>query len=177
MALKPTIYKFQINLSDMDRNVYESLSLTVAQHPSESIERMMARVLAYCLNFSSELTFTKGVSATDEPDIWRHDLSGTLLEWIAIGEPSFERIKKASRQSSDVKIYSINTKSNIWWNQIKPQLSFENVEVSQISWPELQVLAASIDRTTDLSISISDGSLFVTTEQDNLTINCQPLQQ
>ena len=119
MALKPTIYKFEINLSDMDRHVYDTLNLTVAQHPSESVERMMARVLAYCLNVSPELEFTRGVSATDEPDLWAHSLSGELLLWIDVGEPSADRLKKASRSGANAKVYSINTKSDVWWRQVK----------------------------------------------------------
>ena len=93
MALKPTIYKMTIDLSDLERSKYQTLNLTVAQHPSESVERMMARVLAYCIDAHEQLEFTKGISATDEPDLWQHTLDGQLCLWIEIGEPSFDRIK------------------------------------------------------------------------------------
>jgi len=75
MAIKPIIYKLRIALSDLERNYYDSLSLTVALHPSETIERMMARVIAYCINAQEGLAFTKGLSAVDEPDIWVRTLA------------------------------------------------------------------------------------------------------
>jgi len=79
VALKPTIYKFNIALSDLNRNYYDSLNLTVAQHPSENTERMMMRVLAFCLNAQEQLTFTKGLSAIEEPDLWVRSLDDQLL--------------------------------------------------------------------------------------------------
>ena len=97
VALKPTIYKFGISLSDLNRGHYETLNLTIAQHPSETVERMMVRVLAYCINANETLEFTKGVSAVDEPDLWHHTLDGQLSSWIDVGEPSVDRIKKATR--------------------------------------------------------------------------------
>ena len=87
MALKPTIYKAQINLADSDNNNFEDLSLTVAKHPSETIERMTVRLLAYCLNTTRGLEFTKGLSTADEPDIWQHTDSGEIQHWIELGQP------------------------------------------------------------------------------------------
>ena len=94
MSLKPTIYKMTIDLCDLERSKYETLNLTVAQHPSESVERMMVRVLAYCIDAHEQLTFTKGISAPDEPDLWQHTLDGQICLWVEVGEPSFDRIKK-----------------------------------------------------------------------------------
>jgi len=96
MALKPTIFKFSVALSDVDRNRYEDLPLTVAQHPSETLERMMARVLAYCLNADDGLEFSKGLSDNEQPDLWRRSLDGRILDWIEVGEPSADRLRKAS---------------------------------------------------------------------------------
>ena len=90
MALKPTIFKFAIALSDVDNNRYLDLSLTVAQHPSETLERMMVRLLAYCLNAEDGLEFTRGLSENDEPDLWQHSLDGRILKWIEVGEPAAE---------------------------------------------------------------------------------------
>ena len=97
VALKPTIYKFKIMLSDLDRNFFEPLNLTIAQHPSETLERMMVRVLAYCINAEERLEFTKGLSEPDQPDIWLRSLDDQLELWIDVGEPAAERIKKATR--------------------------------------------------------------------------------
>ena len=74
MAIKPTIYKLTVSLSDLDRQVYDSLSLTIARHPSATIERMAVRVMAFCLNVREQLVFSKGLSDTEEPDIWAHSL-------------------------------------------------------------------------------------------------------
>lgn len=100
MALKPTIYKMKLALTDLDREVYENLSLTVACHPSETLERMMVRVLAYCLNAREGLELCKGLSDTEEADLWAHSLDGSLALWIDVGEPTIERLKKSlvSRQ-------------------------------------------------------------------------------
>jgi len=76
VALKPTIFKANITLADVDRNVYDTLNLTLAQHPSESVERMMARVIAFCMNATEALTMTRGLSTVEEPDIWEKTLDG-----------------------------------------------------------------------------------------------------
>ncbi|MFT4845536.1 MAG: hypothetical protein ACI97H_001105, partial [Marinobacter psychrophilus] len=85
MAIKPTIYKLSIALSDIDKNYYDQLNLTVAQHPSETLERMFVRILSYCTNVSSGLNFTAGLSTPDEPDIVEMDLQGSMLHWIDVG--------------------------------------------------------------------------------------------
>ena len=82
MALKPTIFKIKIALSNIEANHYDNLNLTIAQHPSESLERMMARVLAFCMNARENLSFTKGLSAVEEPDIWERTLDDRLSLWI-----------------------------------------------------------------------------------------------
>ena len=85
MALKPTIFKFTIALSDIDENRYLDLNLTVAQHPSETVERMMVRLLVYCLNVEEGFEFTRGLSDTNEPDLWDRSLDGRILKWIEVG--------------------------------------------------------------------------------------------
>ncbi|MDG1662428.1 MAG: YaeQ family protein [Pseudomonadales bacterium] len=107
MALKPTIYKLKIALSDLDRNIYEALSLTIAQHPSETLERMMVRVLAYCINWQEGINFTKGLSEPDEPDICAYTLDDRLLLWLDVGKPAADRIKKATHAANEAKVYSL----------------------------------------------------------------------
>ena len=85
MAIKPTIYKLTVSLSDLNRQIYDSLCLTIARHPSETMERMAVRILAFCLNARKELVFSKGRSDTEEPDIWAHSLDGNLELWIDVG--------------------------------------------------------------------------------------------
>lgn len=164
MALKPTIYKMNINLSDLNRDVYDTLNLTVAQHPSETAERMMARVVAYCLNAQEFLSFTKGLSCVEEPDIRVKSLDDQLLLWIDMGEPAFDRIKKASRQSKQVKIFSFNSKSDVWWKQNQSNFaSLANLEVIQFNFEQVQTLAKLLKRTMEFSMTISEDSIYIST--------------
>lgn len=171
MALKPTIYKMNINLSDLNRDVYDTLNLTVAQHPSETAERMMARVVAYCLNAQEFLSFTKGLSCADEPDIRAKSLDDQQLLWIDMGEPAFDRIKKASRQAKQVKIYSFNSKSDVWWKQNQSDFtSLANLEVIQFNFEQIQNLAKLLKRTMEFSVTISENSVYIAAESGECEI-------
>jgi len=177
VAIKPTIYKIKISLSDFNRDYYDTLNLTVAQHPSETIERMMVRVLAYCINAQEYLIFTKGLSAVDEPDIWARTLDDQISLWIDVGEIAIDRVKKASRQASAVKIYCFNTKSDVWWKQINEKMTQLKVSVFRFDWDNLKILASFAQRTMEISISISGESLFISTESGGCEVNCTPLQE
>jgi uncharacterized protein YaeQ len=177
VALKPTIYKFSISLSDLNRDHYETLNLTIAQHPSETVERMMIRVLAYCINANENLEFTRGVSAVDEPDLWQHTLDGQLSCWIDVGEPAVDRIKKATRLTRDVKVYSFNSKSAVWWEQSKTQFNKLNASLYQLQWESVQMLAALVERTMSFSVTITDNSAYVATELGECELTWSPLQQ
>ncbi len=164
MALKPTIYKLKIFLSDLDRNYYDTLNLTIAQHPSETLERMMARVLAYCINAEEHLAFTKGLSEAEEPDIWLRSLDGQLILWLDLGEPAVDRIKKATRIASTVKVYSFNSKSDVWWDQSQEKFKQLPVSIYRFQWQQIQSLAKLVKRTMELSITIIDNSAQFSTE-------------
>ncbi len=164
MALKPTIFKFAVSLADMDRDCYESLALTVAQHPSETIERMLVRVLARCLYHHEQLTFTRGLSDNDEPDLWQQSLDGQIERWIEVGEPSLERLKKASRLAREVVVVSFNTRSEVWWRQLAEKLPSGTAEVYQLDWEAVRALAGYVQRTGELSVTISRPSIFVAAE-------------
>ena len=164
MALKPTIYKFRISLSDLNRDYYDSLNLTVAQHPSETVERMMVRVIAFCLNASEHLVFTKGLCVADEPDIWLRTFDDKILLWIEVGEPSVERIIKATRHAENVKIYTFNSRSNIWWSENMNRFNRLNVSVFQFDWQNIESLMKFLQRTMDCSMTITDDSIYLATE-------------
>lgn len=161
MALKPTIFKLKIMLSDLDRNLFETLNLTVAQHPSETLERMMVRVLAYCINADEHLDFGRGLSTADEPDICLRTLDDRIKLWIDVGEPNPERIKKASRISETVKVYSFNSKSGVWWKQEGAKLSALNTEVYQLDWEGVKQLASLVERTMDFTLTLSGDSAYI----------------
>jgi len=176
MALKPTIFKMNMNLSDLNEDRYETINLTVAQHPSETTERMMARVLAYCLNAQEFLSFTKGLSVADDPDIWAKNFSDEFLLWVDVGEPAFDRIKKACRQAKETKIYSFNSKSDVWWLQSKANLSQLPVDVYQFEYTQIQALANLVQRTMTLSITVSGDTLYVAADLGECEIICHELQ-
>ncbi len=166
MALKPTIYKFRISLSDLNRDYYDTLNLTIAQHPSENAERMMARVLAYCINAQADLVFTKGLSTVEEPDIWVRTLEDRIALWIDVGEPAVERIKKACRQSDEVRVYSFNSraKADVWWEKNQSKFRLLDASLFQFDWEEIQALAEALQRGMDFSVTITGESAFIATE-------------
>ena len=99
MALKATIYKANIELADMDRNYYDSFQLTIAQHPSETEQRLMVRLIAYILNAHPDLKFGKGLSDEDEASIWQINYSSEINVWVELGQPDKKRLKKACNQA------------------------------------------------------------------------------
>lgn len=176
MALKPTIYKFRISLTDMNRDYYDSFNLTVAQHPSETEQRMMARIIAFCINASPELEFTKGLSSIEEPDLWQKSLDDQILEWIDVGEPDPERVKKATRLSKSVSVFSFNTKSNVWWEQNKGKFGYLKAQIVRLDNDGIEQLAAMTQRTMDLSVMLSGNSAFVNSDTQSAEVTWEELQ-
>jgi uncharacterized protein YaeQ len=176
VALKPTIYKFRISLSDLNRHYYDTLNLTVAQHPSETMERMMVRVLTFCINADSDLQFTKGLSDVDQPDLWLRRLDDSILSWIEVGEPDPDRIKKACGRDEKVKVYSFNSKSAVWWKQQQGKLNQLSAEYFQIDWKEVTELAALVERNMECSITISDESAYVAAKLGECNVTWKTLE-
>lgn len=176
MAIKPTIYKLDISLSDLNRDLFESTNLTLARHPSETMERMMVRVLAYCLNRRERLEFCKGLSDTDEPDLWAHSLDGTLQLWIDVGEPSVDRIKKSSRIAERVRVYSFNHKATTWWQQNQAKLTKLPASVYRFDWEQVRSLASISERGMEMSVTLSDNSLYVASELGECELLLETLQ-
>lgn len=176
MALKPTIYKFRISLSDTNRDVYDSPQLTIAQHPSETIPRMMARILAYCIQYQPELTFTKGLSSIEEPDLWIKALDDTILHWIEIGEPSLDRIKKATRLAKRVDIFTFTSKSDVWWTQTKNKSHQYDANIYRLSAEGIDALSEVVERGMDLSVMITGSSLFIDCDKGSFEVHIETLQ-
>ena len=180
MALKPTIYKFKLSVSDLNHDYFDTLNLTVALHPSETKERMMVRVLVFCLHAYQDdenlMSFTKGLSAIEEPDIWLRGLDDQIHLWVDVGEPSFERIKKSRRLAKQTYVYSFNSKSKAWWKQTQAQFDALPVNVFSFDWQEIQALSDVLARTMDLSVTLSGESAFVAAEHKQVEVNWQALQ-
>ncbi len=176
MAIKPTIYKARISLSDLERNYYDALNLTLARHPSETLERMMVRVLAFCLNAQEGLEMTKGLSEVEEPDLWVRSMDEQTLLWIDVGEPTAERVKKATHRARAVKVYSFNTKTDTWWAQGQDKFSRLNAAFYQFPWEQIEALAALMQRTADLSVTITGDSAYVAGDAGEVEVHWRVLQ-
>ncbi|MEZ5503937.1 MAG: YaeQ family protein [Halioglobus sp.] len=162
MALKPTIYKVQIALADSDRNCFESLSLTLAKHPSETLERMLVRLLAYCLCCTRGLDFTKGISTADEPDLWVHSDNGDIEHWIEVGQPEETRLRKACGRARQVSVYAFAKSAATWWKLQRDTISvLPRLQVWQFDWAQVQAAAALLDRTVHLNASIVGGIIYL----------------
>lgn len=177
MALNATIYKFALSISDLNRDYYDSMQLTVAQHPSENAERMMVRVLAYCLEACEGLAFTKGLSTPETPDIWAKSLDDQINLWVEVGEPAADKLKKATRLAKKVKVYTFNSKSDVWWSQEQKKLDGLNVNVIQFPWEQVQAVTALLSRTITMSVTISGDSIFVNADNGDAEVHWVWLQE
>jgi uncharacterized protein YaeQ len=163
MALKATIFKAEIQIADMDRHYYGDHLLTIARHPSETDERMMVRVLAFALHAHEALQFGKGLSADDEPDLWRKDLTGAIDLWIEVGQPEERRILKACGRAAQVVVYCYSGSSNIWWNQVGSKVErARNLRVMNIPVEASLALASLAQRSMQLQCTIQDGQIWMT---------------
>ena len=171
MALKPTIYKAQIQLADSDRNQFDNLSLTIACHPSETLERMTVRLLAYCLQAQRGLEFSKGLSTNEEPDLWRHSDSGELVQWIEVGQPEEPRLRKACGKSREVVVYAFGKSADTWWKLNSDLIAkLPRLAVWQFEWQEVEAVTALVDRTMNLNVSIVGGVIYVDNGADSASL-------
>lgn len=161
MALKATIFKAELQIADMDRHYYGSHSLTIAQHPSETDERMMVRLLAFALYADERLMFTKGISTDDEPDLWLKSLSDEIELWIELGQPDEKRLRKAAGRARQVVIITYNSRSAaVWRGQMQEALAkLDNVTVRALSNETVEALGRLAQKTMNLQCTIQDGEV------------------
>ena len=172
MALGATIYKVELHVADTDRHYYDSHALTIARHPSETDERMMVRLMAFALNAHEDLLFTKGLSETDEPDIWRKDLTGSIDLWIEVGQPTETRILKACGRAREVLVYCYQGHaSELWWNSIKNKLErARNLKVVSFPPEAIKALATVVQRSMTLHVTVQEGEVYVPTQTGQITV-------
>lgn len=161
MALKATVVKAELQLSDLDRHHYATYPLTLAQHPSETDERLMVRLVAFALFASDRLEFGKGLSTDDEPDLWRRDYTGDIEQWIDLGQPDESRIRKACGRARQVIVVNYGGRaSDLWWDKHAAALSrLDNLTVVDIDAASVDALAGLIQRSMRLNALIQDGEL------------------
>ena len=172
MAVKATIFKAELQVSDMDRHYYATHALTLAQHPSETEERLMVRLLAFALNASEDLVFGRGISTDDEPDLWRRDLTGVIELWIEIGQPDESRIRKACGRAGEVRVYCFSGRSaDIWWAKNADLLArHANLRVFNVPAEASAQLAALASRNMQLQVLVQDGEVQVMDAGSAVTI-------
>jgi uncharacterized protein YaeQ len=163
MALKATIFKADLKIADMDRRYYGDHTLTVARHPSETDERMMVRLLAFALHAHESLSFGRGLSTDDEPDLWQKDLTGSIDLWIEVGLPDEKRIRKACGRARQVVVYSYGGRgAELWWDQVNGKLGpVKNLAVIGLPAASTRSLANLALRNMQLQFTIQESQIWI----------------
>ncbi len=162
MALTATLHRFRIELSDIDRGVYESLDLRVARHPSEDEARVVIRVLAHAIAFEAGLGFGKGLSTVDEPALWAKSDTGEIATWIDVGVPAADRLHRASKRARRVLVFTHKQEAALrqaWSGQ--DIHGADRIELVRLDPAQVSALAEQLDRTVSWFVTIQDDLLSV----------------
>ena len=171
MALKSTIFKASLQIADMDRGYYADHSLTLARHPSETDERMMARLLAFARYASDGLSFGKGLSDVDEPDLIERDLTGAIALWVEVGQPDDKAILKACGRAAQVVVLAFSAAASIWWRSVAKKLErARNLTVLQLGTTQSAALATLAQRNMQLQCTVQDGLIWMS--DGTRTVEC-----
>jgi uncharacterized protein YaeQ len=175
MALKATICKAELAISDMDRHFYQTFNLTLAQHPSETTERIMVRLLAFAFNAHERLEFTRGLSTDDEPDLWQKNYSDDIDVWIELGQPDEKRIRKACSRARQVIVYGYHGRpAQMWWDSLKSVCGrFDNLKVVNLDSAATGQLVKLHQRGMRLQATIQDGLVWLGDENQSIEISSE----
>jgi uncharacterized protein YaeQ len=170
MAQSSTVFVFEIDLSDTDRQVYETLALRLARHPSESDEFLVARLLAYCLEFTDGIEFSRGLSDADEPPVAVRDMTGVLRAWIDVGTPAVERLHRAAKMSPRVAVY-VHKEHRQWLAEVAAGRIHraEALELRALDPRLIAGLVARLERRMSFALTVADGEVFVAFADDTLS--------
>ena len=170
MAQGATIHTFAVELADMDRGVYEHLDLRVARHPSEAAEFLLARVLAYCLEYTEGIAFSQGISAGDEPAIWVHDATGSVTAWIEVGLPDAERLHRGSKLADRAAVYTHRDVAQLLIQLANKKIHrAEAIPVYALDRRFVAELAGLVERRTTLALTITERQLYAEIAGRSLT--------
>jgi uncharacterized protein YaeQ len=175
MALKSTICKAELSVADIDRGYYADHVLTIARHPSETDERMMVRLLAFALHADEALAFGRGLSAEDEPALWRRDLTGAIELWIDVGLPDEREVRKACGRAREVSILAYGGRAvELWWGAARDKLEpLARLTVREVPLTASRALAALAARSMRLQVTIQEGHVFVTDGTTTVPVDLQ----
>jgi uncharacterized protein YaeQ len=170
VALTATIHTLDIELADADRDVYESLALRVARHPSETGEYLVARVLAYALEFTEGIEFSRGLAAPDEPAIAIRDLTGAMRAWIDVGTPEAARLHRASKAVPRVAVYTHRDPARLLGSLSGARIHrAEALELYALDRGLIGALAARLERRMAWNLAVNDRELYLSIEGDTLS--------
>lgn len=172
MAPKATVYKVNLQIADMDRGYYQDHALTLAQHPSETDARMMVRLLAFVLNASDTLAFSKGLCVDDEPELWQKSLADEIELWVEFGQSDEKWLRKACGRAKQVKLYAYGGRAvPIWWQQNQQAFErYQNLQVWNIAEQAVQEMAELVSRNMTLQYNISDGEVWLSGDLGSVQI-------
>ena len=163
MAIKATVYKANLQIADMERHYYQDHALTLAQHPSETDERMMVRLLAFALHAHEYLEFGQGMTDEDAADLWQKDLTGSIELWIDVGIPDEKLIRKACSRARQVVVYCYGGRvADMWFTQNSAQFARQkNLTIINLPPESTQALAKLAQRTMNLQCTIQDEQVWL----------------
>lgn len=172
MALKSTVVKAELQISDMDRHHYGTYALTLAQHPYETDERLMVRLLAFALHADERLEFGKGLSNEEEPDLWRKDYTGLIEQWIDLGQPDESRIRKACGRANEVVVVNYGGRAaDLWWDKNAALLArHRNLTVLDITPDAVDAITALMVRSMRFNVMIQDGEMQWMTDEHVVSV-------
>ncbi|CAG0952608.1 putative protein YaeQ [Methylophilaceae bacterium] len=179
MAIKATVFKANLQIADMERHYYQDHSLTLAQHPSETDERMMVRLLAFALHAHEHLEFAQGMTDDDEADLWQKDLTGSIELWIDVGIPDEKLIRKACGRASSVVVYCYGGRAaEMWFAQHNAQFQRQkNLTIVSLPLETTQALARLAQRTMTLQCTIQDGQVWLSDGENSVEVERVTLKQ
>lgn len=178
MALKAQVIKAKLQIADMDRHHYQDYELRLAQHPSETDERLMIRLLAFILNASEQLEFSRDLSGEGGAELWSPNMEGGVDLWVIFGTPDEKWIRKASQQAKQVKLYAYGGRSvPVWWQQNSGALQrYKNLEVWQLADDSIKALAEFVNRSVNLQCTVNEGQVWITNGNQNVALEPQCLK-
>lgn len=170
MALGSTIYNFAVQLADVDRNVYADFELRLARHPSETAAFMLARLLAYCLEYREGITLTDGIAAVDEPAVLVRDLTGQITAWIEVGAPDAQRLHRGSKLAGRSAVYTHRDPAPLL-AQLAGEKIYRGTEIPLYSFdrPFMEGVATVLQRRSKLSLSIIERQLYLDVDGRSFT--------
>ena len=178
MALKATVYKVELDISDIDRGYYGSHALTLARHPSETEERLMIRLLAFVMHADDRLEFGRGLSTDDEPDLWLREDTGEIQLWIDVGLPDERRLRKAAGRSPQLALLAYGQRAmDVWWRKNSADLRrLQSLKVWSLSDDAVADLASLARRNMKLQCTIQEGQIAFSDGDEYVVVQPERLE-